>query len=111
MNYTATLRENGLENDVIFQAFNAYSPATENPPNDLSDNAPLYVNYARQEDFIRLKEKNPSIDLKKILIARYGHNSVAEKVKLAEIYEAKALILFGDPEEVAKVRLVNSKVD
>ena len=83
-----------------FQAFNAYSAAK-----DVEDTAPIYVNYARYEDF-KLLGSNRVKD--KILIARYGKVSVAEKVRFAEEYEAKGLILYGDPKDVAPDEVPNN---
>ena len=104
--FEAQLTEDSVKNNGdsnIIQAFNAYSAE-----GDIDDPAPLYVNYASLEDFKTLAKKN--IDVKKILIARYGKVPVAEKVRLAEKYEAKGLILFGDPEEVAQDGTSSSEV-
>ena len=92
-----TVKESAkLKEDSNFkQAFNAYSAE-----GDITETAPVYVNFARLEDFKTLDKKN--INVKTLLIARYGKVPVAEKVRIAEQYEAKGLILYGDPEEVAQ---------
>ena len=80
INLTASIKEPEISGQN--QAFVAYSPRK-----DIEEIAPLFVNYAREEDFLRAREI--VADLKKIVIAKYGKISVAEKIKIAEKYEVK----------------------
>jgi len=74
--------------------FNAYSPS------GLVQGEPVYVNYAREEDFAYLNTNG--IDLVgKICISRYGMIFRGDKANLAEINGCAALLLYSDPYEVA----------
>lgn len=77
------------------QAFIAYSAKK-----DIEENALIFVNYATEDDFLKAKEI--ITDLKKIVIAKYGKISVAEKIKNAIKYEVKGMILYSDPQDVAE---------
>uniref|UniRef100_A0A7E4VXM3 N-acetylated-alpha-linked acidic dipeptidase 2 n=1 Tax=Panagrellus redivivus TaxID=6233 RepID=A0A7E4VXM3_PANRE len=62
---------------------------------------PVYANYGREEDFEKLKEIGISVK-DKIVVIRYGRCYRGNKVKLAQKYGAKAVILYSDPAEVAQ---------
>mgnify|MGYP000609554566 CR=1 FL=1 len=56
----------------------------------------VYANYARKEDFEKLKALGVDIG-GKIVIARYGGNFRGYKAKFAEQYGAAGLIIYTDP--------------
>ena len=93
---------NGGVNNII-QAFNAYSPKAA-----IEEDAPIFINYARIEDFEKAKES--LTDLKKIVIAKYGKISATEKVINAMKYEVKGMILYGDPKDYAVKGTANHNV-
>ena len=78
-----------------FPPYHAYSPAGE------VEGCLTYVNYAREEDFKRLKELKVPVQ-NCIAIARNGEIYRGNKVLNAQEYNAKALITYSDPEEVAR---------
>ena len=80
----------------MLQGFNAYSPRKAK-----NETAPVYVNFARQEDLDLLYQGPLKNNLNHLMIARYGKISAREKVKNAIKYGAEGLILFPDPELVA----------
>uniref|UniRef100_A0A7E4VW90 N-acetylated-alpha-linked acidic dipeptidase n=1 Tax=Panagrellus redivivus TaxID=6233 RepID=A0A7E4VW90_PANRE len=69
--------------------------------NGTATGEPVYAHYGREEDFQTLKAAGVSVK-DKIVIIRYGLVYRGNKVKLAQKYGAKAVILFSDPAEVAK---------
>ncbi len=96
-------RDEVVLGESLLQAYNAYSPS------GIVDGAPIYVNYARKEDFELLKEWG-ILAIDKIVIARYGMISARDKVKLAMSYGVRGLILYTDPQDVAREGDGNSAV-
>ena len=75
---------NGGGNPYINQAFSAYG-ASVDFQNELQE-LPLYVNYAREEDFQTAERAQPNGGgigdfNNKLVIARYGKISAAQKVR------------------------------
>ncbi len=97
INMTALTTETGLGagSEGSQQAFIAFVAKK-----DVEESAPIFVNYAREEDFAKAKET--IADLKKIVIAKYGKISVADKVKNALKHEVKGMILYPDPDDFAQ---------
>lgn len=75
--------------------FHAYSPS------GAIERTLIYANYGRDVDFLKLQELNiPIVD--RLVIVREGQISVAEKAFNTEAYGAVGLIVYPDPETVAK---------
>ncbi|KAI8504230.1 hypothetical protein Bbelb_182980 [Branchiostoma belcheri] len=79
----------------IVQPFNAYSA-----PGTVQGDV-VYVNYARVEDFERLRDELNVDVTGKVAIARYGKIFRGEKAKYAQQFGVAGLILFTDPEDTA----------
>ncbi|XP_063400485.1 glutamate carboxypeptidase 2-like [Mytilus trossulus] len=103
-NYVSVIEEDGtetfrtvaiVEGDEV-QPFNAFSPSG-NVMGDL-----VFVNYARESDFQKLKNLNINVS-GTIVIAKYGKGFRGNKVKNA--YEAGAIgiILYSDPGDYAPI--------
>ncbi|CAD6192308.1 unnamed protein product [Caenorhabditis auriculariae] len=61
----------------------------------------VYCNYGSRNDFRLLREIG--LDVKgKIAMIRFGHDNRGQKVKNAEEFEAVGVLLYADPQEVAK---------
>ncbi|KAI8502655.1 hypothetical protein Bbelb_193570 [Branchiostoma belcheri] len=59
----------------------------------------VYVNYARTEDFDKLKREGISVE-GKIAIARYGKGARGRKLRRAQDRGAVGMIVYSDPKEV-----------
>lgn len=78
----------------VIPPFNAYSA-----PGDIYGDI-VYVNYGRVEDY-QFLQNNKSINVTgKIVFSRYGEIYRGDKVRLAEMWGAKGVILFSDPNDV-----------
>lgn len=74
----------------VVTPFNEYSPS-----GDVEADV-VYANYARPEDFNKLKAMG--VDVRgKIVIARYGQNFRGVKAYIAQEHGAAALIIYSDP--------------
>src|SRR5579864_7123633 len=74
----------------VVTPFNEYSPSGE------VEADVVYANYARPEDFNKLKAMG--VDVRgKIVIARYGQNFRGVKAYIAQEHGAAALIIYSDP--------------
>ena len=96
---SSTNPSNGIYNGLVW-AFSAYSARTDN---EITDNAPIYVNYGRLEDYESLKNRPSGNSINtndKIHIVRYGKIPASEKVANAIKNEARGLILYDDPVEL-----------
>eukprot|EP00058_Branchiostoma_floridae_P021302 XP_002606792.1 hypothetical protein BRAFLDRAFT_114693 [Branchiostoma floridae] len=80
----------------IVQPFNAYSA-----PGTVQGDV-VYVNYARVEDYERLRDQLGIDVTGKVVIARYGKIFRGEKAKYSQEFGAAGLILYTDPEDTAK---------
>ena len=88
---------------ILTSKLSAYSPAT----GDDFYGDPIYVNYARKEDFMYLVENdhiNPdnTNGQKIICLARYGKIFRGNKARYAEDYGCSGLILFSDSQDYAR---------
>ncbi|KAI0241238.1 Glutamate carboxypeptidase 2 [Lamellibrachia satsuma] len=86
------LRPEQNHSDVV-PPFNAFS-APGTPQGQL-----MYVNYARMEDFLWLKDIKHINFNGKICIARYGKIFRGDKAKHAELFGGSGLIFFSDPKD------------
>ncbi|XP_035677348.1 N-acetylated-alpha-linked acidic dipeptidase 2-like [Branchiostoma floridae] len=77
----------------IVQPFNAYSA-----PGTVQGDV-VYVNYARVEDYERLRDQLGIDVTGKVVIARYGKIFRGEKAKYSQEFGAAGLILYTDPED------------
>ncbi|EDV20314.1 uncharacterized protein TRIADDRAFT_64334 [Trichoplax adhaerens] len=97
--YQATIKEKVLhpdENDPnIVLPFNAYAKEAT------VDGELIYVNYARQEDFVKLENDFKLTCKNRIAIARYGKIFRGDKARIAERFNCKGLILYSDPADYA----------
>ena len=80
--------------DGLLYPYHAYSPSGE------VEDSLVYVNYAREADFLKLRELNVQVQ-GRIVIARDGMIYRGDKVANAQEFGAKGLILYPDPEDVA----------
>ncbi|HKU22283.1 MAG TPA: M28 family metallopeptidase [Terriglobales bacterium] len=72
------------------------TPFSEYSPSGDVEAGVVYANYARPEDFNKLKEMG--VDVRgKIVIARYGQNFRGVKAYLAQEHGAAGLIIYSDP--------------
>jgi N-acetylated-alpha-linked acidic dipeptidase len=72
------------------------TPFTEYSPSGDVEAEVVYVNYARPEDFERLRQMH--VDVRgKIVIARYGQNFRGVKAYVAQEHGAAGLIIYSDP--------------
>jgi N-acetylated-alpha-linked acidic dipeptidase len=72
------------------------TPFTEYSPSGDVEAEVVYANYARPEDFNKLKEMG--VDVRgKIVIARYGQNFRGVKAYIAQEHGAAGLIIYSDP--------------
>ncbi len=83
--------------------YNAYSPS------GIAEAPIVYVNYARESDFARLKELGVTV-AERIVIARNGEIYRGNKVANAELVGAKAVLLYSDPEDTARAGQTPSAV-
>ncbi|HET7751832.1 MAG TPA: M28 family metallopeptidase [Terriglobales bacterium] len=72
------------------------TPFTEYSPSGDVEAEVVYANYARPEDFERLRQMH--VDVRgKIVIARYGQNFRGVKAYVAQEHGAAGLIIYSDP--------------
>jgi N-acetylated-alpha-linked acidic dipeptidase len=72
------------------------TPFTEYSPSGDAEAEVVYANYARPEDFDKLRQMH--VDVRgKIVIARYGQNFRGVKAYVAQEHGAAGLIIYSDP--------------
>nr|XP_045619566.1 N-acetylated-alpha-linked acidic dipeptidase 2-like [Procambarus clarkii] len=109
--FTSSYKETPIHEDdddpEFVHAFNAFTPAGD--VESEAGRGVVYANYARVEDFDTLEKLNVNVS-GCIVIARYGKIFRGNKVLHAQERGAKGLILFSDPEDVAREGVEPEKV-
>jgi N-acetylated-alpha-linked acidic dipeptidase len=85
-----------IANDRFQNDSRVVMPFTEYSPSGDVEAEVVYANYARQEDFDKLRQMH--VDVRgKIVIARYGQNFRGVKAYVAQERGAAGLIIYSDP--------------